>query len=346
MTQSKSSRILYLDLLKILSIFFVILIHVTAENWYDDIRGVYWLVNNGYNALARWGVPVFCMVSGALLLSRDIPIRKIYGHYFPRAALLLLFWGMAYSLLGGERTLSGLWSSFCGLLRGNAFTHLWYLYMIMGLYVITPLLRAMIRGAEQKTLTYFLVCAFLFEIIFPKLLALPWLDPYSGWINKMDIHLFGGYVFYYVAGYYFHQFTLPKKLRLALYAVGTSLLIGAMVISEVKSWQLNYQYVNYGVFNLGTAVFSLALFVFCRSLSPKLENAPRLRRFVTLVGPLTFGIYLSHFMFEKVLLYLGLHSNTIHPLLGAPLVSLLIFILSGAACWALQKVPVLRRLIQ
>lgn len=347
MEQHKSSRILYLDLLKILSIYFVILIHVTAENWYDDIQGVYWLVNNGYNALSRWGVPVFCMVSGALLLSRDIPIRKIYTHYLPRIALLLLIWGLAYEVLtAGGLSVEVLLGGVRNLLRGKAYSHLWYLYMIMGLYIITPPLRAMIRGAEQKTLTYFLVCAFLFAVALPRLLTLSWLEPYGGWINKLDVQLFGGYIFYYVAGWYLHQFALPKWARRTLYLCGGLLLVGAMVVSEIRSLQLNYQYVNYGVFSLGTAVFSLALFVLCRSVSPRLEQSPWLSRMISFTGPLTFGIYLCHFMVEKLLLRFGLHSNVIHPLLGAPLVSLLIFLLSGGICWLLRKIPLLRRLVE
>ena len=50
----EKKRVFYLDALKILACFAVIMIHVTAENWYTDDMSAYWLVNNTYNAFAKW----------------------------------------------------------------------------------------------------------------------------------------------------------------------------------------------------------------------------------------------------------------------------------------------------
>ncbi len=343
---ARAGRSYYLDLLKIISAFFVILIHVTAENWYGEVRSAYWLVNNTYNAVSRWSVPVFCMVSGALLLSRDIPLKKLFRHYILRMALLLVFWALAYGVYSGSGPVwARLLATGKGLLQGKAYSHLWYLFMLLGLYLVTPLLRAMVRGADRKLLRYFVICAGLWVVVLPTLLKLTPLKPLSGLLEALQVRMFGGYVFYYVAGYYLHTFELPKWLRTALFAAAPVLLAATALYSDWRSWQDDHQYVNYGVFSVGTALFALAIFTFARQLGPWLEGRPWPRRAIGTLGPLTFGIYLVHFGVEKVLLRLGLNSNVIHPLLGAPLLSLLIFLLCAAGCWVLSRIPGVRRLI-
>ena len=82
---AKSKRFVSYDVLRILAIFAVILIHTTAENWYVTSIDNYWLVNNFVNALSRWAVPMFAVITGALLLGKNkISIKTVYVKYIPR----------------------------------------------------------------------------------------------------------------------------------------------------------------------------------------------------------------------------------------------------------------------
>ena len=95
----KQYRIEYLDLLRIVSIFFVIVVHVTVDNWYVIGNNPFnWLVNNSYNSISRWAVPVFIMISGTIFLreEKEMPIVKIYTKYVFKIVVLLFVWGIIY----------------------------------------------------------------------------------------------------------------------------------------------------------------------------------------------------------------------------------------------------------
>ena len=94
------SRYYCFDFLRVVGAFAVIVIHVAASKWYTtDIHTFEWETMNFYDSIVRWAVPVFVMISGALFLSRDIPVRKIYGKYIFRIFTAFVFWSFVYVCL-------------------------------------------------------------------------------------------------------------------------------------------------------------------------------------------------------------------------------------------------------
>ena len=78
-TSQNKNRIVYLDYLRVLAIIGVIFNHVDfpiRKPGYEA-RDFDHLVNVTIDALVQWSVPVLVMISGAIFLSRDIPIKKI-----------------------------------------------------------------------------------------------------------------------------------------------------------------------------------------------------------------------------------------------------------------------------
>ena len=72
MEKKIENRIEYLDLLRIIAIFGVVVLHVAAQNWVKEFTNVFnWNVYNVYDSLVRWTVPVFVMISGTLFLSKE-----------------------------------------------------------------------------------------------------------------------------------------------------------------------------------------------------------------------------------------------------------------------------------
>ena len=72
----------YMEILRVLSAFAVIVIHVSGTNWSKlSIGDVDWTVQAFYNVGARFSLCVFCMITGALLLNpqKSIGIREVYG---------------------------------------------------------------------------------------------------------------------------------------------------------------------------------------------------------------------------------------------------------------------------
>ncbi len=93
------SRSHYFDFLRVAGAFAVMLIHVAAHNWYTlDVHSSEWqVINFWHGIIGRWATPCFTMISGALFLSRDIPLGKIYGKYVRRILTALVFWSFVYA---------------------------------------------------------------------------------------------------------------------------------------------------------------------------------------------------------------------------------------------------------
>ncbi|MBR4445084.1 MAG: acyltransferase family protein [Solobacterium sp.] len=88
------------DVLRVAATIAVILLHVSAQNWHStDIHSFEWCVFTIYDGLVRWGVPIFTMISGAIFLNRDIPIKKIYTKHILRIITAFIFWSAIYALV-------------------------------------------------------------------------------------------------------------------------------------------------------------------------------------------------------------------------------------------------------
>ena len=76
----KENRKIEIDLLRIVACFSVIMLHSSAQYWYElPVSSLRWSVSNGYDALFRFGVPIFVMISGMLFLGREgeVKIKKL-----------------------------------------------------------------------------------------------------------------------------------------------------------------------------------------------------------------------------------------------------------------------------
>lgn len=81
-------RKIYCDYLRLVATFSVVVLHVSAWNWYStDVNSLEWQSFNFYDSVVRWAVPIFVMISGSLFLSREIPVKKIYSKYILRMAV-------------------------------------------------------------------------------------------------------------------------------------------------------------------------------------------------------------------------------------------------------------------
>ena len=103
-TVSKN-RIIYLDILRILATFAVIIIHVCSQNWNKVAPSSYeWNVFNFFSGISRWAVPIFVMISGTLFLDnrRNINIKKLYTKNILRIITAFIFWSLFYTIITND----------------------------------------------------------------------------------------------------------------------------------------------------------------------------------------------------------------------------------------------------
>lgn len=116
--------------------------------------------------LMCWAVPVFFMITGALLLnpSKEISYKKCFL-YMRRILLALVIFGIGYSLLlmRGKGNSFNFIQAIIDVYEGKSFGHLWYLYVLIGIYLTLPLFKIFVASASKKEIQIFLVVLFVFD---------------------------------------------------------------------------------------------------------------------------------------------------------------------------------------
>lgn len=328
--------------------------------------------------LVCWCVPVFVLISGYLFLNpeKELSFRQMLKKYCRRILLALLLFGIPYAcmeLVAVERTFRPgmLWQSFLMVLRGRSWSHLWYLYLVLLLYLLTPAIKKLLKKMPLPAVYVLLAVLLLGSSILPffkKLLALNW----------MRVLPDGGiYFFYYICGYLFAvrgkelsaEEAAPEQSELQKYpgeqkrpengwmfAVPVVILAIGMTFSRIfGEYKVQMAY-NYPF----TVMLALLLFgwglAWQKSREPikKSEDPVKKSRkpvkrntgFWEKAGALCFAVYLVHPVFLNVY-YKFLH---ISPLDFSIWVSLPIFFLAALlpavlAAWVLRKIPVLKKYV-
>lgn len=197
----------FLDVLRVLATCAVVLMHVltgatdvTDASGMPECRGLLLSVMD----LVTWCVPVFLLISGYLFLhpDRELTYPVMMKKYCRRIALAILLFGVPYAcleLIVTERTfrIGMIPEAVMMTLRGNTWSHMWYLYLILFLYLITPLLKKVLQVVPVWCV------AVVMTVIFLGSSAAPFLNKVLN-INSIPVLPDGGvYFFYYLCGYLF-----------------------------------------------------------------------------------------------------------------------------------------------
>lgn len=345
-----SGRLAYGDFLRVTATLAVVFLHLSG-GWIDQapVTSGAWMACNTYDSLVRWCVPVFVMLSGMFLLDpkRSFTLWDLLRHAL-RVAVPLLVWSVVYGaaalLLKGTFSLPAMASALQSILWGKLHYHLWFLPMILGLYLVTPVLRSFVKGASRSDFHYFFLLTFLVTFLLPILLKLRPSQTVSSWLNQLDITLVLGYVGYYVAGYYLRTFDLPRPARILIYGLGLTGAAATVWGTDLLSRQSGASdFTLYSYLSPNVLVMAAALFVLCRYWVGE-RMGEGLARFLPGLSSITFGIYLCHDLFIMLLRQLGWSTlSPLPPVVSIPLSAVGVFLCAAAVAWLLSKLPVVGR---
>lgn len=350
MARTVNGRVAYADLLRAFATIAVITLHIAGSQMEAiPVSGSAFATFNIYNGLVRWCVPVFVMLSGAFLLDpkRSGKLSALFLRCL-RIFAALVIWGTVYAvadrlLADGGLSWRGIKAALLSVVWGQTHYHLWFLYMILGLYLVTPILRAFVKGASPRDFHYFFILTFLIAMLLPALLRFRYSQTLDTYLNRLDITLVLGYVGYYVAGYYLKAFTLNRAAEFIIYALGVAggfiTVWGTLVLSR-QAGSFNgalYDYMSPNVCFMAAAVF--VLFRYVLGISEERNRRQRMSG----VAKISFGIYLVHDLFIMLFRGLNITTLTFAPALSVPVLTAAVFLLSFAAAWLLSKIPLLGR---
>lgn len=332
-----------LDILRVASMAAVVFLHTAAQYWSSvDIHSADWEALNFYDSLVRWAVPVFVMISGALFLDpgKDQPIRKLYTKNIPRICTIIVFWGFVYAVLYGfpaELTAKSVRSFIKASLFGHY--HMWFLFMIAGLYVVTPVLRCVTK--DEVITKYFLLLGFILNIALPFVFSLGWLTFLSDLLEKLQFHVPIGYAFYFVLGYWLGRCEVSRKVKVAggiIAVLGFILTFVLTAYVSLKEGQASQTF--YGYFSL--TVFMEALGVFVLAKDAKVEKK-RSQKTISVLSTASLGVYMVHVIVLETLRGAGIDSMMCAPTIAVPATAALVILISFIVSVLLNKVPVVNK---
>lgn len=336
----------WIDLLRVLSAFAVVTLHVSGdvvEQRSESFTWVWWM-GNLIDAATRWCVPVFVMVSGALLLKPRTPetAQTFYLKRLRRLCIPIVFWSAFYmsvrASFGKGLTVSEAeWS----LLTGNPFHHLWYLYMIFGLYLFTPFFRTFLGSASRSEFGLLVVILLTFSTLtsfWNSFVAAPAIAPF--------ITMFLPFIGYYLCGAYLAEESASGKPIMGLSAI----VLVSILASSAGHYFVHLRAPENGYFrdwqSFGVITLSVSLFALFSRQRERLQAASSVAQSVIgLMASASFGIYLIHPFFQTIMARVGFLRAGMHPALAIPVFSIVVFVLSLLATLLISEIPFVKEVV-
>jgi surface polysaccharide O-acyltransferase-like enzyme len=344
---TKPQTLEWINNLKVIALFAVIVLHTASPLLMDFKKAELnnWLVADFYNALVRFAVPVFVMITGALLLHREYEVTDFLKRRLSRIIWPFLFWSfiyIGYSWYNEDIAFTGdTWSNTSIVLhqlKYGAYYHLWYVYMLIGLYLFMPVISKFVRNATEKEILYFLLVWFM---------VLAFSQPYlSRFEPQVDIRYFGGYLGYLVLGHYLAFKELPQKglkipLIIYFFLCLVGITIGTYLFSVNSNALSTIMYEPLGPF---VVLFSSGIFLLARITVFKLPGF--LVKVRDLAGGLSLGIYLCHALFLVLIDdKWGISYKLCNPIFSIPITALVCFLLSFLLIFIISKIPLIGKYI-
>lgn len=290
-------RDLNLDILRIMACLMIVIMHapLPAEN----TSGLFLSALSYFTAP---GIGLFFMLSGALLLPIKEDMKTFLKKRFVKVVWPTVFWSLLYLLanwLMSHQALEWRRSLLSIPFSAQGTPVLWFIYTLLGLYLLAPILSRWLVNASSREIEFYLLL-WVITLFYPLLKYV--VDLNLG--NTGILFYFSGYVGYFLLGYYlkrYAHFIQWKHLLPLLFVV-----IAVPVACKLMQLEVDF----YDLF------WYLSIFVVIQCVcwwklvcGVKFDfNSRKVRSFVVELSKMTFGIYLIHIFVMRYLLW---HSSFI-----------------------------------
>ena len=339
----------WIDYLRVVAIVAVITIHASTPFYarFDAIGRLDWWVANLLNSASRFAVPLFVMISGALLLGRNLTIGEFYKKRAARLLPAIIAWNLLYAGLNigvdvydGIGTQNLTWHLWALFADGGAAVHLWYLSMFVCLMLFAPFINMFINGANPTSKDLGVLLGLMFVIFLLNGIANA---AWEIWDEEIIwFKVFPWYIAYFIGGYYIDKYSthITIKSHFVLFFLIILILFGAILNYYFMS---SYRIIedNLMLINTGPLIFLITAFIFL--LAKKNSSILQQNKLISLIAEASFGMYLLHPVFLH-LLERTLPMYYSHGLIYLPLNIFITTVASLVSIILLRKLSVMRKI--
>ncbi len=336
------------DLLRLIAMIAVIATHVCGSQIHDlPVTSPDFIWLNVIRAALTWDVPVFVMISGRFFLTSEkkYTLHKLYTKYIKHLGIAFIIWSAVYTIyyiIVGGNDITEMWKEYVFEFLTGPY-HMWYILMIIGLYIITPLLRKI--SEDKQAMEYFIVLFFIAQFFQQYGGKLPVLGELISTVwEKTYFHMVLGYSGYFVLGYYLYRYSISLRTEIILYVVTAICILLSCLGTTLLSMQsglLDELISTYQTPNI--IIESCGVYVFFLKKRYRVKFSKYSATCIGILGKWGLGIYLVHALMLELLSLTGIKPTFITPIIGVTIMTVLVFLMSVLVVWIIQKIPVLKK---
>ena len=369
LSNQKNQHIVWLDVVRFIAMFTVVCCHCTDPfNFYPGTApniGEIKLWGAIYGSVLRPCVPLFVMITGALLLPVRGDASTFYKKRIPRVFYPFLIWSVLYNLFpwitgllglnpqiildffpyAGEEVMQQSFSVSLEYILMIPFNfsilavHMWYIYLLIGLYLYLPVFSAWVEKASERA-------KLLFLLAWGVTLLLPYYYQFvsnylwgtCSWNSFGMLYAFAGFNGYLLLGHYLKnlEWSLKKTLAIGIpmFAVGYAVtFLGFRHITALPEYTDEMLELFFTYCSLNVVMMTIPVFMLAKKVKVNSERMKKALANLTVCG---FGIYMIHYFFTGPSVVLMRAINM--PIgLQIPVAAILAFAVSWGLVWLICR---------
>lgn len=345
---SGKSRVGQFSYMRIIACFAIVILHElfasTTDSYFGGVMSEGdWMFEYIAEHMIMWAVPVFLMITGALQLDSDRKLTKgkLFKKYIRRVALALVVFTLIFTILdwafdaGYDENLPVILVWLKKLFLGQSWAHMWYIYLLIGLYLLLPFFKAGWNHLSDSGKKYLIVILLIFNSAVGMINnVLPYVgESYAGGI-AFGIHIATIYPVYLFLGDWLLRHRMKLGTAIALTAVCSAVLIICAIVQRgadpIASGMLDCIHQYNSLFVAGQAAGAYAMMLYIKAPAG---------RFVRTVDDCTFGIYIIHMIgIHLVMKWMGWNPYMYGPF-AFLMLAIILFAASFVLTWLIRKIP-------
>ena len=345
---------MHLDILRVFAIYLVVFNH-TGERGYmlftGEMESFWYFPHMMFSVFCKVAVPIFFMISGALLLPKHESLKQLLLKRVLRMITVLIFISIPYYFWLHRVPGNGISAFFTFIYENNATSALWYLYSYIGFLLILPFLRSLVKNIKQNDFVYLLVGHIVLVGLLPCCEYLLWEGGVTLNQSFSSVVFTTQNIFYALMGYYLERVLDEKHYSAKNILISISASLVSIIVTCLMTY---YQATKIGLgepvkqeafFNSFICIPAITVYFLVKILSSKNKNKA-LQKVMAIFGASVFGVYLiekfGRALTDPVYEFLS-------PLIGSFLASLVwclaTCLLSFAIIIPLKQIPIVKRFV-
>lgn len=369
LSNQKNQHIVWLDVVRFIAMFTVVCCHCTDPfNFYPGTApniGEIKLWGAIYGSVLRPCVPLFVMITGALLLPVRGDASTFYKKRIPRVFYPFLIWSVLYNLFpwitgllglnpqiildffpyAGEEVMQQSFSVSLEYILMIPFNfsilavHMWYIYLLIGLYLYLPVFSAWVEKASERAKLMFLL-AWGVTLLLPYYYQFVsnYLWGTCSWNSFGMLYAFAGFNGYLLLGHYLKnlEWSLKKTLAIGIpmFAVGYAVtFLGFRHITALPKYTDEMLELFFTYCSLNVVMMTIPVFMLAKKVKVNSERMKKALANLTVCG---FGIYMIHYFFTGPSVVL-MRAIDMPIGLQIPVAAILAFAVSWGLVWLIYR---------